>query len=207
MTTMAEQPNKDGNVSPKSILKKPKKAEKQKSFQWDEMNILATYHPVDKTYGHMKIDEPKTPYVFETDDGHGSTYGATFTAEELAARLAVASHETDDGQLPRAARELEQLDPLELEHQRQFREKRKQHYNEFLAAKMARERLTAEDESSDDAELERAAAEALENARINAAMSRMPVSPGSSANQQSDIRNRSRSPHSPARDPRAGKSR
>ncbi|TPP39663.1 hypothetical protein FGIG_12538 [Fasciola gigantica] len=73
---------------------------------------------------------------------------------------------------PRAIRELELLDTAEAAHQKAFRDKRKAHYNEFLAAKMAKEKLQHANDTDEDDELDRAAEEAARNARINAEMSR-----------------------------------
>lgn len=154
---------------PKGILKSSSSFDKpdhphhnSKEMKWDEMNIMATHHPPGKDYGHMKIDEPKTPYSklsdAEDDDEEGKRKRSGSVSDEpgvdpetIASRLrkveenkAVAEEEEESSE--------EDEDETEEERakRKMFEQKRKLHYNEFQAVKLAKQLMEEEDEEEED---------------------------------------------------------
>jgi protein phosphatase inhibitor 2 len=153
VTTMADnlqkRPSKGILKNSSSFDKQDVRATARKSLKettWDEMNIIATLHPADKDYGHMKIDEPKTPYNYlDPDKVDGLNLAELEQKIKSGAALppkALMQEESDD--------EDEDLSPEEKAKKREFENKRKKHYNEFYAVKLARKLL--EEEEDDEGE-------------------------------------------------------
>jgi protein phosphatase inhibitor 2 len=132
---------------------------RQKETKWDEMNIMATLHPADKDYGHMKIEEPKTPYNWANDEEHesmdvsdGKGINAIALAEKISAEanlLPTVCQEPEESE-----EDEEPVGPEEKVKRKHFESKRKMHYNEFQAVKLARKLMEEDDEEDEDKDRE-----------------------------------------------------
>ncbi|CAI4223833.1 unnamed protein product [Auanema sp. JU1783] len=132
----------------KSILKMKQDVSqdgKEPRARFDEMNILATYHPADKDYGTMKIDEPKTPYHYSDGESGDETslssnrprrvsLGTAVDPEQILQGLSHASaakHISSDD----SEEDEEHMTEEQKAHKKEFEKKRKAHYNEGAALK------------------------------------------------------------------------
>ncbi|XP_042568151.1 protein phosphatase inhibitor 2-like [Cyprinus carpio] len=134
--------------------------QQKKSQKWDEMNILATYHPADKDYGLMKIDEPSTPYhrMVGDDEDEGalsdSDGNTVLPGDDLAKKLAAAVEDAGSRFMEEpeeeSSEEDEELSPEEQARKKQFQMMRKMHYNEGMNIKLARQLIASELEEEED---------------------------------------------------------
>lgn len=108
----------------------PSTSKRPKEQRFDEMNIIETFHPPNKDYGHMKVDEPKTPFSEATDGDLEPT--DELDANILAAKLAASMNKPPKCTEPSVSDDEDEEESEEARQKRlEFEKKRKMHYNEF----------------------------------------------------------------------------
>ncbi|CAH1639367.1 unnamed protein product [Spodoptera littoralis] len=128
----------------------PSTSKRTKEQRFDEMNIMETFHPANKDYGHMKVDEPKTPYSEAVDGDLVPT--DELDANILAAKLAASMNKPPKCVEAEASASDEDMEEPEEERRKriEFEKKRKMHYNEFQALQLARQLMAQEEDEDED---------------------------------------------------------
>lgn len=137
-------------------------------IKWDEDNIKDTLHPEDKDYGLMKIEEPPTPFCHSPKGESSDDEDAQNRTQDLLERVSrrikepPVTIENVEGLLDESDLDaIEKYDddasdsPSTSQHSgsknSDFELKRKRHYNEFHAVKLAKKLMQKEqDEDSHD---------------------------------------------------------
>eukprot|EP00041_Stephanoeca_diplocostata_P003396 m.34172 g.34172 ORF g.34172 m.34172 type:complete len:160 (+) comp14281_c0_seq2:302-781(+) len=151
MSKEAESHSRAGKHIPPPLSTEPKKSIlKNRGVVWDEDNIKATFHPADKDYGHMKIDEANTPFEAHVlpDDDDDPMPPLNLGASAAGASLATSNstHEPAEwvGTATVAPSHTKNAEPSSA-----FDSKRKAHYN-MKEAMLAAKRLLAEEDADDE---------------------------------------------------------
>ncbi|CAF1655806.1 unnamed protein product, partial [Adineta ricciae] len=113
---------------------------------------IATYHPIDKDYGHMKIEEPKTPYApsdnidedMDTGFNNNEAISSGVDPNALADRLNESSCGSSRISTDHSAKASTQDHSPTLEQRKQFEQHRKEHYNEFEIVRLHKKQIEAE---------------------------------------------------------------
>ncbi|XP_042533943.1 protein phosphatase inhibitor 2-like [Dipodomys spectabilis] len=190
-------------VTPQESRQKVEEEMNKKSQKWDEMNILATYHPAGKDYGFMKVDEPGTPYFTLMDDdpdvfsdpkaSSGGMVSPALLAQKLSAAVGSEPKFLLRQREGSSTDEEGGLSPQDQEKREKFETQRKLHYSEGLSIKLARRLLSQELFEDDDEDVGSGTAEGgTTSSSAKAKAGASSSSPGSTSKEKQ----RSKSPSS-----------